>query len=102
MDNFKDVGNLTKDPELRYTKDGTPVCTFAIASNTGFSEGPDYYDCVTWRTQAENAGNFLKKGRSVLVSGRLKIESYEDKDGVKRKGHKIDNCTVKYLGKKDE
>ena len=101
MDNFKDVGNLTRDPELRYTEgNGTPVCTFTIACNTGYGEEADFYDCVAWRKQADNVANYLKKGSKVLVAGRLKISSYDDKDGVKRKKAEINGCTVKFLDSK--
>jgi single-strand DNA-binding protein len=102
MDNFKDLGNLARDPELRYTAgDGIPVCTFTIACNTGRGEEADFYDCTAWRKQAENVAAYLKKGSGALVSGRLKISSYTEKDGIKRKKAEIDGCTVVFVGKKE-
>ena len=101
MDNFKDAGNLTRDPDLHYTPgDGVAVCRFTIASNTGFGEGADFYDCVAWRKQAENVAKYLKKGSGVMVSGRLEIDSYTDKDGIKRKKARINGCAVQFLDRK--
>jgi len=80
------VGRLTRDPDLRYTPNGVAVANFNIAVNRPFSnqEGnreADFIDCVTWRRQAENLANFMKKGNQIGVDGRLQTRRYEDKDG---------------------
>jgi single-strand DNA-binding protein len=77
------IGNLGKDPELRYTQSQKPVATFSIAT----SEGKDdvaWHNIVVWEKQAENAHKFLKKGSKCAVSGSIKYRSYEDKQGQKK------------------
>lgn len=80
------VGRLTKDPDLRYTPAGVPVCTFTLAVNRTFtnSQGDreaDFINCVVWRKAAENVSNFLKKGSLAGVDGRLQTRNYEGQDG---------------------
>src|SRR3989338_963012 len=79
------IGNLTRDPELRYTTSGIPVARFAIAINriTGKNAQPevDFINIVAWRRLAEICGEYLKKGRPVAIEGRLQIRSYTGKDG---------------------
>ncbi|MFD3450549.1 single-stranded DNA-binding protein [Microbacteriaceae bacterium 4G12] len=80
------VGRLTKDPELRYTPNGTAVATFTLAVNRTFSNQQgereaDFLNCVVWRKQAENVANYLKKGSLAGVDGRLQSRSYEGQDG---------------------
>lgn len=80
------VGRLTRDPDLRYTPNGVAVANFNIAVNRPFSNQQgnreaDFIDCVTWRRQAENLANYMKKGNQVGVDGRLQTRRYEDKDG---------------------
>jgi len=82
------MGRLTQDPELR-TAGETPVCTFRIACDRDFkSKGgekeTDFVDVVVWRKLAENVAKYFKKGRMVVVDGRLQIRSWTDKEGVKR------------------
>lgn len=80
-------GNLTRDPELAYTAKGTAVCKFSIASNRSTKEGEEYkqevsyFDIVAFARQAEICGEYLKKGRSVRVVGRLKQDRWADADG---------------------
>jgi single-strand DNA-binding protein len=77
------IGNLGKDPELRYTQSQKPVATFSIAT----SEGKDdvaWHNIVVWDKAAENAHKFLKKGSKCAVSGSIKYRSYDDKQGQKR------------------
>lgn len=96
------IGNLTKDPELRYTPDGTPVVNFTIAVNR-FSrnlkdkETADFIPVVVWRERAERCSEYLTKGSQVAVDGRLQIRSYEDKDGIKRKTAEVIAWRVEFL-----
>lgn len=87
------VGNLTSDPELRYTPSGVAVAKFTVAStprtlNKATNEWVDgetlFMTCNVWRQAAENAGESLTKGMRVFVEGRLKSRSYETKEGDKR------------------
>jgi single-strand DNA-binding protein len=77
------IGNLTKDPEVRYTPGGTPVATVHIAVNSKFKSGDDwkeetlFIDAVVFGKQAESCGQYLSKGRSVLVEGRLRERRWE-------------------------
>lgn len=80
------VGRLTRDPDLRYTPNGVAVANFNIASNRPFKNQDgeseaDFINCVTWRKQAENLSNYMKKGSMIGVDGRLQSRSYEGKDG---------------------
>lgn len=85
------MGNLTRDPELRYTPNGQAVATFAIATNRQWTDGSgekkdavEYTDVVVWGKMAEVVTNYLKKGRRVHVMGRLQTRSWEAQDGSKR------------------
>ena len=80
------VGRLTKDPDLKYTAQGTPVATFTLAVNRTFSnqqgeKEADFINIVVWRKQAENAANYLKKGNLAGVDGRIQTRNYEGQDG---------------------
>jgi single-strand DNA-binding protein len=89
------VGNLTRDPEIRYVQSGSAVTKFAIAVNRRTKGGDEttYVDIVAWDNGnfklAETCNTYLKKGMSVLVEGRLVIRSYDDKDGNKRKATEV-------------
>lgn len=92
------VGNLTDDPELRYTKNGTPVCAFSVANtprtknaSTGAweDEASVYYNCTVWSTHAENVAASLRKGQRVMVRGGVHDDSYTNKDGHTVKAWKI-------------
>lgn len=79
------VGRLTRDPELRYTANGTATCTFTLAVEDPFAKGEkkaDFINIVTWRQLAETCANYLKKGRLTGVTGRISTRDYE-KDGRK-------------------
>lgn len=84
------IGNLTRDPELRYTPNGAAVCTFGIATNrTYVSEGErkeevDFHRLVAWNKLAELCNQLLKKGHKVFISGRLQTRSWEGQDGIQR------------------
>jgi single-strand DNA-binding protein len=80
------VGRLTKSPELRYTPNGAAVCTFTIAVERAFKNAnrekeTDFINCVTWKKQAENVANFLKKGSLAGVDGRIQTRHYDGQDG---------------------
>lgn len=84
------TGRLVRDPELRYTSSGIPVCNMRIAVDRAFtrSDGEretDFIDIVAWRQSAEFSANYLSKGRLVAVDGRLQIREWEAQDGTRRR-----------------
>lgn len=111
MANFNKVilmGNLTRDPELSYTPQGTAVCKLGLAVNNSYvtasgerKEDPLFIDIVVWKKQAENCANYLKKGRSIFIEGRLQIDKWE-KDGQKHSKIKVMASQVKFLGAKPD
>ncbi|MCA1718766.1 MAG: single-stranded DNA-binding protein, partial [Actinobacteria bacterium] len=80
------AGNLTRDPELRFTNDGVPVCGFGLAVNRvrSKSEEVDFFNVSAWRELGETIANYKKKGDPVLVEGRLQYRTWEAQDGSKR------------------
>jgi len=104
------MGNLTRDPELRYTPDGMAICNFGIAVNDSFrraseGDGKDetmFIDVATFRKQAENCGQYLKKGRRVLVEGRLRLERWQAQDGANRSKHTVSANVVQFLSVGEE
>ena len=97
------IGRLTRDPELRYTAgSGIPVASFSLAVDRPFTNQQgeretDFINIVTWRKQAENVANYLKKGSLAAVAGRLQIRSYDDSQGVKRKVAEVVADNVRFL-----
>ena len=85
------MGNLTRDPEIRYVGSGAAVTKFTLAVNrrSKQQEETDYIDIVAWDKLAETCNTYLKKGMSCLVEGRLSIRSYETKEGEKRKATEV-------------
>lgn len=89
------MGRLTRDPELRRTQSGTAVASFTLAVDRDFSgkdggeKETDFIDCVAWRSTGEFASKYFSKGRMAVVSGRLQIRSWTDKDGNKRRTAEI-------------
>lgn len=90
------IGNLTRDPELRYTPSGSAVCTFGLATNRYYTtadgekkEEADFHRLVTWNKLAEICKQFLKKGTKIFVSGRLQYREWETQDGQKRRDAEI-------------
>ena len=85
------AGRLTKDPELRRTGTGTAVASFTLAVDRDFGKNEngeketDFIECVAWRNTAEFVDKYFSKGRMAIVSGRLQIRGWTDKDGNKRK-----------------
>jgi len=102
------IGRLTRDPEMRYTPNGSPVTTFSLATNRYGSgqdgerkEYTDYHNVVVWnigkRNLAELAGQYLHKGSLVYVEGRLQTRSWEGQDGQKRKTTEINATEIQFL-----
>lgn len=96
------VGNLARDPEVRYTQTGKAVASFTIAVNRfGGGQGQnqaDFIPIVAWEKLAEICGNNLTKGRRVLVEGRLQIRSYDAADGQKRRVAEVIAQNIEFLG----
>lgn len=111
MANFNKViliGNLTKDPEIRYTPNGTAVASFSIAINRRYKQGEElkdevcYIDIVVFGKQAENCGQYLTKGNGVIVDGRLQQRRWETDDGQKRSKHEVVAQSIRFLSKRGE
>ena len=89
------MGRLTRDPELRYTQSQTPVVSFTVAVDRDFGgrddseKQTDFIDCVAWRSTAEFVNKYFRKGSMVVVSGRLQIRDWQDRDGNKRRSAEI-------------
>lgn len=101
------VGRLTKDPELRYTPNGTPVATFTLAVNRTFTNQSgereaDFINCVAWRRIAENTANFLKKGSLAGVEGRLSTRNYENQQGQRVFVTEVQAESVQFLDSKNK
>jgi len=94
------IGNLARDPELRYTNNGKAVANLTVAVNRGFGKDneADFIRVVVWEKQAENCANYLAKGRKVAVQGRLQVSSYEAKDGSTRYNTDVVANLVEFLG----
>ena len=92
------MGRLTRDPELRQTGSGVSVANFSVAVGRDFSKGEeketDFIDCVAWRHTGEFVSKYFTRGSLIVVSGRLQVRSYTDKDGNNRRAAEIvaDNC----------
>ena len=102
------VGNLTKDPELRHTGGGTPVCSLRIAVNTrrkdesgNWADRPNYFTISVFGNQAESCAQYLSKGRPVAIDGRLEWREWE-KDGVKREAVEVIADSVQFLGSRGD
>lgn len=99
------IGNLTKDPELRYTPQGTPVATFRLAVNSKFKQAGElreealFIDTVVFGKQAETCSQYLNKGKSVLVEGRLQERRFEH-EGQQKSKFEIVAQTVRFLSQK--
>jgi single-strand DNA-binding protein len=100
------LGNLTRDPEVRYTPKGSAVCDLGIAVNRVYTtdsgekrEEVTYVDVVLWARLAEIAGEYLKKGRPIFIEGRLQMDSWDDKQtGQKRTKLRVVGETMQLLG----
>ncbi len=99
------VGNLGRDPELRYTPQGTPVCSFSMATNerrkdkTGeMQDQTTWFRVTLWNRQAETAAQYLTKGRPVYIEGRLRVEEYTDRDGKQRHSLEVTATEMHFIG----
>lgn len=98
------LGNLTRDPELRYTPSQTAVTTLGLAVNTRIKQGDEwkvetcFVDVTVFGRQAETCSEYLSKGRQVLVEGRLTYRRWENKDGQTRSKHEVLANRVQFLG----
>lgn len=99
------VGNLGRDPELRYTPQGTPVCSFSMATNerrkdkTGeFQDNVTWFRVTLWGRQGEAASQYLVKGRPVYVEGRLRVEEWTDRDGKPRHTLEVHGTDMQFIG----
>ena len=99
------VGNLGRDPELRYTPQGTPVCSFSLATNerrkdkTGeMQDQTTWFRVTLWGRQAETASQYLSKGRPVYIEGRLRVEEWTDRDGKARHTLEVHATDMQFIG----
>ncbi len=99
------IGNLGRDPELRYTPGGQAVAEFSVATSESFTkqsgekqERTEWHRIVVWGRVAENCAKYLAKGRTVYIEGRLQTREWEDKEGQKRRTTEVVAQTVQFLG----
>src|SRR3954471_15040502 len=95
-------GNLTRDPELRFTQNGVPVCSFSIAVNRvrpKNNEAVDYFNVSAWRELGETVANYKKKGDPILVEGRLQYRTWQTQDGAKRNAVDVVADNVQFLSR---
>ena len=98
------AGNLTRDPELRFTNNGIPVCEFGLAVHRVRSknEEVDFFDITAWRELGETIANYKKKGDPILIEGRLQYRTWEAQDGSKRSKVDVVADNVQFLGRGGE
>ena len=99
------VGNLGRDPELKYTPQGTPVCTFSLATNERRKDTQGaqkdlttWFRVTLWGRQAETAAQYLQKGRAVYIEGRLRVEEYTAKEGGPRHSLEVTATDLQFIG----
>jgi single-strand DNA-binding protein len=102
------IGNLTRDPEMRYTPQGTAVCTFGVATNSSWTattgekkENVEFHNIVAWNKLAEICAQLLKKGRKVYVEGRLATRSWQGQDGAQKQRTEVVINDMLILDKKE-
>jgi single-strand DNA-binding protein len=104
------LGNLTRDPELRYTPQGAAVCEFAIALNYVYTnkqtgqkvEEVSYIDLVAWGKTGETIAEYMKKGRQIMIEGRLKQDRWEAQDGKKMSKVRVTVESFQFVGSRPE
>ena len=102
------MGNLTRDPELRYTASGAAVASFGLAVNRKYKAGDEwkeevcFVDITVWAKQAENCAEFLHKGSPVFLEGRLNFQSWETDTGQKRTKLEVVANNIQFLGRAGE
>jgi len=99
------IGNLTRDPELRYTPQGTAVATLRMAINRKYKDRNQelkeevcFINVIAWDKQAENCNQYLQKGRPVFIEGRLQSRNWEDKSGQRRTTIEVRAERIQFLG----
>ena len=100
------IGRLTKDPELRYTQNGTAVASFTLGVNRRFSNQTgereaDFINCVAWQKTAEFVSQYFKKGQQMALEGRLQVRSYDDNNGQRRWVTEVVTEKVEFVGSKN-
>lgn len=106
LNNINLMGRLTREPELRYTQNSTPVASFTLAVDRDFGGAggekiTDFIDCVAWRNTAEFVGKFFSKGQAAVVSGSLQIRDWTDRDGNKRRNAEVIVDHIYFAEKKE-
>lgn len=102
------IGNLTRDPELRYLPSGVAICKFGLAMNRRFKQGDEwkddvcYVDISVWGKQGENCSEYLSKGRQVAIDGRLTYSTWETDEGSKRSKLEVTAERVVFLGSRGD
>ena len=102
------MGNLTRNPELRYTPSGTPVASFGLAVSRRFKQGEElkeevcFVDIVVFGKQAEHCGQYLSKGNGAIIEGRLQQRRWETEDGQKRSKHEVVAQSVTFMPKRQD
>jgi single-strand DNA-binding protein len=99
------VGNLGRDPELRYTAQGTPVCSFSVATNERrkdrngeMQDHTTWFRITLWNRLAETASQYLQKGKQVYIEGRLRVDEYIDRDGKPRHSLEVFATDMQFIG----
>ena len=103
------VGNLGRDPELRYTAQGTPVCSFSIATNERrkdrngeMQDQTTWFRITLWNRLAETASQYLHKGKQVYIEGRLRVEEFIDRDGKPRQTLEVFATDMHFIGSRQD
>ena len=103
------VGNLGRDPELRYTAQGTPVCSFSMATNERrkdrngeMQDQTTWFRITLWNRLAETASQYLQKGKQVYIEGRLRVEEYIDRDGKPRHSLEVFATDMQFIGSRSD
>lgn len=103
------VGNLGRDPELRYTAQGTPVCSFTMATNERrkdrngeMQDHTTWFRVSLWNRLAETASQYLHKGKSVYIEGRLRVDEYTDREGKSRYTLEVFGTDMQFIGSRQD
>ncbi len=103
------IGNLGRDPELRYTAQGTPVCSFSMATNERrkdrngeMQDHTTWFRITLWNRLAETASQYLQKGKQVYIEGRLRVEEYVDRDGKPRHSLEVFGTDMQFIGSRGD
>jgi single-strand DNA-binding protein len=97
------IGNLTRDPEIKYAASGTPICSFGLAMNHKFGEKEEvcFLDITAFGKLGELASQYLSKGRQAYVEGRLQQQRWEGQDGQQHSKHAVIADRIQFLGSKN-